>query len=101
MIQENLGDACHQPKVAVGLQSDALQLLAAHFSVYLLDRIARFPGGIEYLKVVHSHLAAVITAEQVTHRSGCIFHLGIPAAAAVASFLYRSTFVASSTEWSP
>ena len=90
IVEANLCPAGHHPEIAVGLEADALQPLAAHPLVDLPDGITWFPCGVEVAEATHAHVAAVLAATQIPDRTCCIGHLGFPAAAIVVGLVDRA-----------
>ena len=90
IVEANLCPAGHHPEIAVGLEADALQSLAAYPLVDLPDGIARLPCGIEVAQATHAHVAAVLAASQVADGTGGISHLGFPAVAVVVGLIDRT-----------
>lgn len=90
IVESDLCAAGHHPQVPVGLESDALEPLAANTLVHLPDGITRFPCRVEVAEATHAHVAAVFAATQIPDRTRRIGHLGFPAAAVVMGFVDRA-----------
>ena len=90
IVEANLRAAGHHPEIAVGLEADALQPLAAHPLVDLPDGITWFPCCVEVAQATHAHVAAVLAASQVADGTGGVGDLGFPAAAVVVRLVDRT-----------
>jgi hypothetical protein len=89
IVEPDLSTASNHPEIAIGLEADALQPMAAHALVHLPDGITRFPCGVKVAQATHAHVAAIVAASQVADGTCGIGHLGLPAAAVVMGLVDR------------